>query len=212
MDRREQAIQQLTAQNEDLTSTIQALQFEIITSNAEAERASRELEAMRSRVLEEDAYESQSKERELLELRSELEHCRIERDEWMRTAEGDKAYLEEAKNSISALTRELENERDALARSNQDLEKEQENSANLQSVLEDFQRCAFHVLTAWGPPAYTFLIAKDHELKQAVKDHEVQLLQTTQLLAEFKSRALNAEVGSITTIQFLFLLPYIAST
>ena len=141
LDRREQAIQQLNAQNEDLSSTIQTLQSEIITSNTEAERASRELEAMRNRALEEDVYESQTKEREILDLRSELEHCRIERDDWMRTAEEERAYLEDARNSVTALTRELENERQLLSRSTQDLEKERENCANLQSVLEDFQRC-----------------------------------------------------------------------
>lgn len=40
----------------------------------------------------------------------------------------------------------------------------------------------------------TRFIAKDHELRQAVKDYESQLVQVTQSLAEFKSRALNAEV------------------
>jgi hypothetical protein len=38
------------------------------------------------------------------------------------------------------------------------------------------------------------LIAKEHELRQAVKDYDVQLNQVTQSLAEFKSRALNAEL------------------
>lgn len=36
--------------------------------------------------------------------------------------------------------------------------------------------------------------AKDHDLKQAVKGYESQLLQVTQSLAEYKSRALKAEV------------------
>ena len=36
--------------------------------------------------------------------------------------------------------------------------------------------------------------AKDHDLKQAVKDYESRLLDVTQSLAEFKSRALNAEL------------------
>lgn len=43
--------------------------------------------------------------------------------------------------------------------------------------------------------ALTRLAAKDHELQQAVKDHDTQLLQVTQSLAEFKHRALTAEVG-----------------
>ena len=39
-----------------------------------------------------------------------------------------------------------------------------------------------------------YTAAKDHDLKQAVKEHESQLLQVTQSLAEYKSRALNAEL------------------
>jgi len=37
-------------------------------------------------------------------------------------------------------------------------------------------------------------LAKDRELRQAVKDYETQLGQVTLSLAEFKSRALSAEV------------------
>lgn len=37
-------------------------------------------------------------------------------------------------------------------------------------------------------------IAKDHELGQAVKDYDSRLMQATQSLAEYKHRALNAEV------------------
>lgn len=40
----------------------------------------------------------------------------------------------------------------------------------------------------------SWLLAKDHELRQAVKDYESQLVQVTQSLAEFKLRAFNAEV------------------
>ena len=39
-----------------------------------------------------------------------------------------------------------------------------------------------------------FWTAKDHELRQAVKDYESQLLQATQSLTEYKHHALMAEV------------------
>ena len=39
-----------------------------------------------------------------------------------------------------------------------------------------------------------FWTAKDHELHQAVKGYESQLLQATQALAEYKHRAITAEV------------------
>lgn len=38
------------------------------------------------------------------------------------------------------------------------------------------------------------ITAKDHELKQALKAHDTQLVQITQSLAEFKHRAHTAEV------------------
>ncbi|CDO77827.1 hypothetical protein BN946_scf184714.g2 [Trametes cinnabarina] len=117
LDRQEQLVQQLTAQNEDLTVTVETLKSELIASNEEAERASKELEATRSRALQ-----------------------------------------------------------DTRQRAEAGFEMERERSNNLQSVLEDFQA------------------AKDHDLKQAVKDYEAQLLQVTQSLAEYKSRALNAEL------------------
>lgn len=37
------------------------------------------------------------------------------------------------------------------------------------------------------------LTAKDAEIRSALADYELQILQTTQSLAEFKSRALSAE-------------------
>jgi len=38
------------------------------------------------------------------------------------------------------------------------------------------------------------IVAKDHELSQAVKDYKSQLDDVTMSLAEFKRRALDAEV------------------
>jgi hypothetical protein len=72
--------------------------------------------------------------------------------------------------------RDLELEREARKRESGELEFEREKATNLQSVLEDFQA------------------AKDHELRQAVKDYETQLLQVTQSLADYKHRALTAEL------------------
>ncbi|KAK0192595.1 hypothetical protein F5146DRAFT_1102471 [Armillaria mellea] len=115
---RQDAVQQLTAQNDDLNSTVETLKEELITSHEEAERTSNELDNLQSLL----------RERELRETQTELERCRIERDEWER-----------------------------------------------QSVLQDFQA------------------AKEHELRQAVKDYDSQLIQATQSLAEYKHRALTAE-------------------
>ena len=42
-----------------------------------------------------------------------------------------------------------------------------------------------------------FIIAKDHELRLAVRDLEAHLTQATQSLAEYKHRAHTAEVRSL---------------
>ncbi|KAG6918604.1 hypothetical protein DXG01_013015 [Tephrocybe rancida] len=176
LDRREQQVQQLTAQNEDLATTVETLKDELIVSHEEAERAANELDAMRSRALEENAQESVMRERELRETQTELERCRMERDEWERTALQERTLSDDLRSAVETYKRELELEREARDRELLELESEKEKSENLQSVLQDFQA------------------AKDHELKQAVKDYDSQLIQVTQSLAEFKHRALTAEL------------------
>ncbi|EJC97644.1 uncharacterized protein FOMMEDRAFT_130316 [Fomitiporia mediterranea MF3/22] len=176
LDRRQQIIDQLTAQNEDLTATVETLQNEIVTSNSEAERASKELEAMRSRAYEESSQEALVRERELRELQVELERCRMERDEWEREAQEGRVTVDEAKTAAENYKRDLEIEREARQKEYEELEVERERSMNLQSVLEDFQN------------------TKDHELRQAVRDRDTQLNQLTQTLAEYKHRAHTAEL------------------
>ncbi|KAF7344534.1 Guanylate kinase [Mycena sanguinolenta] len=176
LDRREVLVQQLQAQNDDLTSTVEMLKEELIASTAEAERASSELDSMRSRAFEESAQENLVRERELRETQTELERCRMEKDEWERMALQDKVLADEARSNAEMYRRDLELEREARERDAAELESEREKSENLQSVLQDFQA------------------AKDHELRQAVKDYNSQLTQVTQSLAEYKHRALTAEL------------------
>ncbi|TRM63634.1 hypothetical protein BD626DRAFT_548013 [Schizophyllum amplum] len=172
LDRREQQIQQLSAQSEDYAATIEALKEEVVTSNEEASRLSSELSELRTRALQENSHESMMRERELRETQMELERCRMERDEWERVALQERVAADEAEG----VKREIERERELSERLQAELAQEKENEANLQSVLQDFQA------------------AKDHELRQAVKDYESQLMQVTQSLAEYKHRALTAEL------------------
>ncbi|KDR79992.1 hypothetical protein GALMADRAFT_242182 [Galerina marginata CBS 339.88] len=176
LDRREQLVQQLTAEKDDLTATVETLKSELIASHEEAERASSKLDAMRTRTLQENAQETVQRERELRETQMELERCRMERDEWERSALQEQVVSEDVRSTAEALRRDLEVEKVTRARDAAELEKEREKAENLQSVLQDFQA------------------AKDHELRGAVKDYESQLLQTTQSLAEYKHRALTAEL------------------
>ena len=132
-------IQQLTAEGDDFRSTVETLKAELISSNDEAERATRELEALRTRALHENAQESMLRERELRETQSELERCRIERDEWERALMQERVVLNEARVSIDILSRDFEIEQEARRRDVGALEMERERAINLQSVLEDFQ-------------------------------------------------------------------------
>ncbi|OAX42309.1 hypothetical protein K503DRAFT_766865 [Rhizopogon vinicolor AM-OR11-026] len=175
LDRREQLVQHLTAQNDDLASTVETLKAELIASHEEAERNSKELDTIRSRVLDENAQESDLRERELRETLSELERCRLERGEWERTSMQEKMLGDEARLNLETLKRDLEMERESRDRESVELAAARETATNLQSVLEDFQA------------------SKDHELSQAVKDYRSQLDDVTTSLAEFKRRALDAE-------------------
>ncbi|THH01466.1 hypothetical protein EW026_g1222 [Hermanssonia centrifuga] len=176
LDRQEQLVQQLTIQNEDLATTVETMKSELIASNEEAERASRELETMRSRAFQENAQEAYLRERELREAQAELEQCRIERDEWEHKALQEHVVADEAKGALEEARRDLQIEIEARDQEAAALGVERDKVDNLQSVLEDFQA------------------AKDRELQQAVKDYEARLMQVTQSLAEYKHRALTAEL------------------
>lgn len=186
-------MQQLTAQNDDLAATVETLRSELIASNEEAERSSRELETMRSRALHDSSQETFLRERELRELQAELEQCRIERDEWEQKALQEHVDADEARTTADLLRRDVEIEREGKRHAETYLEVEREKCVNLQSVLEDFQSCTCDSMALFAQTTYV-LAAKDHDLKQAVREYETQLIQVTQSLAEFKSRALSAEL------------------
>lgn len=130
---------QLEAQNEDLASTVETLKSELIASSEDAAHASNELDAMRSRALQDTAQEMLLKDRELHETQGELERCRMERDEWEQIAMREKMVVDEARTAEESMRRELEVEQEMRQREAGLLEMEREQSRNLQSVLEDFQ-------------------------------------------------------------------------
>lgn len=132
-------MQQLSAQNEDLGTTIETLKEELILSHEEVERSSRELEFLRSKALQDNALEAAAQERGMLELQGELERCRIERDEWEHALLEERVIVDEAKAALASSRREFEAEKEARMKDVEELQREHERSANLQSVLEDFQ-------------------------------------------------------------------------
>lgn len=132
-------MQQLTAQNDDLMSTVETLKEELIAASDESARASTELDNIRTRAFQETANENLLRERELRETQTELERCRLERDEWERIALQEKTFSEDARSSLESMTRDLEYEREAHIREAAELELARERGDNLQSVLQDFQ-------------------------------------------------------------------------
>jgi hypothetical protein len=144
------------------------------------------------------------RERELRETQSELERCRIERDEWERALMQERVLLNEARVSLDALTRDLEMEQEARRGDMDALEVERERASNLQSVLGDFQAGALFASRV-NPPSEAYA-AKDHEIRQAVLDLETRYNEVTVSLADFKHRALTAEVRALTFAPVVFLL------
>jgi hypothetical protein len=151
LDRREQQIAHLTAHNEDLISTVEALQSEVLASNAEAERATRELDAMR----QEASGESMQREQALREARAELERTRTARDDWEAEAMAQRVRTEEARSTLDTTYRELAVAKEAGERNATARDAEAERANNLQAVLEDFQSGAFSLSSplslGWAP-------------------------------------------------------------
>ncbi|KAF8595380.1 hypothetical protein BDV93DRAFT_501288 [Ceratobasidium sp. AG-I] len=185
LDRREQHITQLTSTNEDLSNTIETLKQELITTSEDASNLSHELSSLRQRALDTTSSADAELEQTRLELehtrgelemtRRELEGERLEREELEREAAQERVMAEEVRAQVNVLRREVEQAATLRARETEAVEREKEKSANLQSVLEDFQ------------------LAKDMEIRQALAESESSLQHTIKQLAEFKSRALQAE-------------------
>jgi len=119
----------LTAQNEDLLSTVEALQSEVLASNAESERASRELDAMRQEI----SGESLQREQALREARAELEHTRTARDDWEAEAMAQRVRVDEARLTLETTYRELTGAKEASERNA--ATRDAENSARITCKL-----------------------------------------------------------------------------
>jgi len=117
----------------------------------------------------------------------------MERDEWERALMQERVVVNEARVSIDVLSRDLEIEQEERRRDVTALELERERASNLQSVLEDFQAGELFAFNVHLPLSDVYA-AKDHEIRQAVSDLETRYDSVTVSLAEFKHRALTAEV------------------
>jgi hypothetical protein len=119
---------------------------ELVSTSAEAQRASGELDNTRSGALKESAQESLVRERELRETQTELEQCRTEKYEWEQTALQERVLAAEARSNAELYRRALELEWETRKRDAPELESEWEISDRLQFVLQDFETCELRFL------------------------------------------------------------------
>ncbi|CCO31210.1 GRIP domain-containing protein C119,12 [Rhizoctonia solani AG-1 IB] len=149
LDRREQHIVQLNTTNEELSNTIETLKQELNDSLEDSSNLSRELSAFRQRALdstssadaelEQMRIEVEHARRDLESTRRELEEERLDREEFEREAAQERVMTEELKAQLVVLRREVEQAAAQRNREAEAVQREKEKSANLQSVLEDFQ-------------------------------------------------------------------------
>ncbi|OAV90011.1 hypothetical protein PTTG_07442 [Puccinia triticina 1-1 BBBD Race 1] len=178
LDRREQQICQLQAQNEDLIHTTENLNTELISSHEETERLHHELGQIRLRMLDhQKQLDSESYEREeaYRESQDEIERLRNQLEDSQREIMNEAIKRDQADsgsrerdNIIAELKRELE-----LLKEDRDLQAK--SASNLQSVLEEFQS------------------AKESEIQSAVGDTQARLIEAETKLLVFEQKAQDAE-------------------
>jgi chromosome segregation ATPase len=85
------------------------------------------------------AQDSMHHEREVRELQNQLEQTRLDRDEWKRSYEKERALGEEMEVEVEEMRREIGLLKGAEEGVVGELEREREKARNLQGVLQDFQ-------------------------------------------------------------------------
>lgn len=178
LDRREQQICQLQAQNEELASTAETLKSELVSSNTETDRLQLELDQIRSRMLDlQRQTDSESYEREeaYRETQDELERLRNLLEDHQRELMSESYRRDQAELNIKerdAMILKLNREIESLK---QDRDTQAKSAVNLQSVLEEFQT------------------AKDAEIQSVVSDTQSRLVEAERKLAVFEQRAIDAQ-------------------
>ncbi|WVF70656.1 hypothetical protein IAT40_005449 [Kwoniella sp. CBS 6097] len=174
LDRRENAINTLSAENNALQSTLTTLQSELSSASQESTSLQAQLAQLRSQS-DSSSSDVLSLTREMRELRGEMERLRVEREEWEVEAGRERERREIVEDEMRAIERRQRDERRELERAVNELQAERERATNLQEVLGEFQA------------------AKDSELRQATSELETQLRLAATSLSEYKLRAANAE-------------------
>ncbi|KAL1405135.1 hypothetical protein Q8F55_008758 [Vanrija albida] len=181
LDRREEQINELNADNAALQEQLGTLRGELESSSAECAALSGQLQQLRSQS-DNSSSDVLSLTREMRELRGEMERLRAEREDWETEAERERRRREEIEDEARARERREAEYRREAERAVDESRLEKERADNLQEVLSEFQA------------------AKDLELHQATAELEGQLKLAVAQLSEFKLRAANAE-SSLSSVE-----------
>jgi chromosome segregation ATPase len=199
----------------DLTTTHQTLsqvQLELTSLSTENAQLANQLTQLRSThqaKTEQDSHDVHSLTKELRELRGDLERVRMERDEWELEAGRERGKRENLEHSLRGVERQLIETAGGRDKAENGWRREEERAGRLEEVLSEFQvgksRVPFSFisvcLSVWvqwmtdpmDPPSS--ILAKDLEISQATQELEGQLRYAASSLAEYKSRAADAEVS-----------------
>ena len=181
LDRREAQLETLTAKVETLEANEGTLRSELLSSHAETDRLSAELDALRKTLAatEQDVQTRSSsdvgrleRERELHEL---VERTKLDAHGWETACLEERAKREELESRLADANDALERARQSEAHQRSVAEREAASAANLSAVLAEFQS------------------TQESELQRALGDHRSQLDTLSASLADFKARAESAE-------------------
>ncbi|KAJ9105276.1 hypothetical protein QFC21_001644 [Naganishia friedmannii] len=175
LDRREGQINQLTGDLAAAKESIGTLQEELQSSADECAQLSSQVNQLRLSASTQTS-DVLSLTRELRELRGEMEMLRVDREEWEHEAGKERERREEIVEEMRSADRQRREDEARRRSAEEALERERVRANNLQEVLQEFQS------------------AKDLEIEQATTELENQLRRAVQSLAEWKSRAADAEV------------------
>ncbi|KAG8817130.1 hypothetical protein FRC19_011613 [Serendipita sp. 401] len=190
LEQRETLIATLTSQNEDLQSTVTSLHSELASTNTESERLTKELDSLRNSLRQQQLSSTVAHSTEVSSLTAEahslrdqvkegqelLERARLEKEEWEKILMEERVSSETLRGENRLLRKEAEAQGSMRRKFELELEDERQRANNLETVLTEFEA------------------DQERSLVALKTKYTKQIDDLTQLLAEFKSRALSAEV------------------
>lgn len=182
-----------------MTETVSTLKSELLSSNDESERVTRELDSLRtssraaleeatraaheaaskSSTREEEAEERNSREAQIYQLTQTVETLKAQLADWESSYHDEKTRREELDASLQQARLDGQGLNEELRRSREVAELERDNTRNLQMVLEEFQA------------------DQDAELQRMLGDYQRKYDTTAAELEEHKDRSRRAEKRSV---------------